>query len=202
MVVYGARLSRMALTRLRSLRAMLAGNTGTSAAVTFTVDTTPPVVAVTTPVAGAVLNSSKPTLSGLAGQAGGDDPSVTLKLYAGSTVAGSPMQTYKVTPSGANWTTGAVAALADGTYTVLAEQSDEAGNTGKSAAVTFTIDTTLPAVTLTSPSADSSTSTEFESFSGAAGSCHTRSAPNHGEAVRGLDDHERGSSERSSWCRL
>jgi len=146
-----------------------AGNTGKSAGMTFTVDTTPPVVSVTVPAAGAVLNSSTPTVSGLAGQASGDDPSVTLRLYAGSTVSGSPMQTVKVTPSGASWTTGAVAALADGTYTALAEQSDAAGNTGKSAAVTFTVDTTLPAVTLTSPTAGSSTSLEFEAFSGAAG---------------------------------
>jgi hypothetical protein len=147
-----------------------AGNTGMSAAVTFTVDTTPPVVTVTVPAAGAVLNSSKPTISGLAGQASGDVPLVTLKLYAGSTVSGSPIQTDKVTPSGANWTTGAVSALADGPYTAVAEQSDEAGNIGKSVAVTFTIDTTLPAVTLTSPAGGSSTSTEFEAFSGAAGS--------------------------------
>jgi len=148
----------------------VAGNTGTSVAVTFRVDTSPPVVAVTVPAAGAALNSSNPTVSGLAGQASGDDPLVTLKLYAGSTVSGSPIQTDKVTPSGANWTTGAISALADGTYTALAEQSDEAGNTGKSAAVTFAIDTTLPAVTLTSPADKGSTSAEFESFSGAAGS--------------------------------
>jgi hypothetical protein len=147
-----------------------AGNTGKSVAVTFRVDTSPPVIAVTVPAAGAVLNSSNPTVSGLTVEASGDDPLVTLKLYAGSTVSGSPIQTDKVTPSGANWTTGAVSALADGTYTVLAEQSDEAGNTGKSAAVTFAIDTTLPAVTLTSPADKSSTSAEFESFSGAAGS--------------------------------
>jgi hypothetical protein len=147
-----------------------AGNTGRSAAVTFTVDTSPPVLAVTTPAAGEVLNSSKPTVSGLAGQASGDEPSVTLKLYAGSTVSGSPIQTYKVTSSGGNWTTGPVSALANGhQYTVLAEQSDEAGNTGRSAAVTFAIDTTLPAVTLTSPADKSSTSAEFESFGGAAG---------------------------------
>jgi hypothetical protein len=147
-----------------------AGNVGTSAAVTFTVDTSAPVIAVTAPTAGAALSTSKPTVSGLAGQANGDDPSVTLKLYAGSTVSPSPLQTNEVTPSGASWTIGVASALADGTYTVLAEQSDQAGNTGTSAAVTFTIDTTLPAVTLTSPAKDSSTSTEFESFSGAAGS--------------------------------
>ncbi len=147
-----------------------AGNIGHSAAVTFTVDTSAPVVAVTAPTAGAVLNSSKPTLSGTAGQASGDDSSVVLKLYAGSTTSGNLVQTDKVTRSGANWTTGAVAALADGTYTALAEQSDEAGNVGKSAAVTFAIDTTLPAVTLTAPVGGSSTSTEYESFGGAAGS--------------------------------
>ena len=146
-----------------------AGNTGASPAVTFTIDTTPPVVSVTAPAAGAVLNSSQPSISGQAGQASGDDPSVTLKLYAGSTVSGSPLQTHEVTPSGANWTTGAVAALADGTYTVRAEQSDTAGNTGTSAAVTFTIDTTLPAVTLTSPATGSSTTAAFEALSGAAG---------------------------------
>jgi hypothetical protein len=146
-----------------------AGNIGHSDAMTFTVDTSAPVVAVTAPAAGAVLNSSKPTVSGTAGQASGDGPSVVLKLYAGSTASGDPVQTDKVTRSGANWTTGAVAALADGTYTALAEQSDEAGNVGKSAAVTFAVDTTLPAVTLTSPVNGSSTSTEFESFGGVAG---------------------------------
>jgi hypothetical protein len=146
-----------------------AGNIGASPAVTFTIDTTPPVVSVTAPAAGAVLNSSQPSISGLAGQASGDDASVTLKLYAGSTVSGSPIQTHEVTPSGASWTTGAVAALADGTYTVQAEQSDAAGNAGTSVAVTFTIDTTLPAVTLTSPATGSSTTTEFEALSGAAG---------------------------------
>lgn len=146
-----------------------AGNVGTSSAVTFTIDTTRPVVSVTAPTAGAVLNLSQPTVSGLAGQASGDDLSVTLKLYAGSTVSGSPIQTHEVTPNGANWTTGAVAALADGMYTVQAEQSDAAGNTGTSVAVTFTVDASLPAVTLTSPATGSSTSTEFEAFSGAAG---------------------------------
>ena len=92
-----------------------------------------------------------------------------MKVYAGSTVSGSPVQTHVVTPSGASWTTGAVAALADGTYTVQAKQSDAAGNTGTSVAVTFTVNTTLPAVTLTSPATGSSTTSEFESFSGAAG---------------------------------
>jgi hypothetical protein len=146
-----------------------AGNTGTSAAVTFTVDTTPPAVSVTAPADGAVMNGSQPTVSGQAGQAAGDDPSVTLNVYAGNTASGSPLQTHQLTPSAGSWTTGAVAALGDGTYTVRAEQSDAVGNTGASSAVTFTIDTTLPAVTLTSPATGSSTTAEFEAFGGAAG---------------------------------
>ncbi|HEY2537764.1 MAG TPA: Ig-like domain-containing protein [Solirubrobacteraceae bacterium] len=143
--------------------------TGTSPAVTFTVDTTPPVVSVTSPAPGAVLTSSQPNIGGEAGQASGDDASVTLKLYAGAAVSGSPMRTLHVAPIGAGWTTGAVAALPDGKYTAQAEQSDAAGNTGVSAAVTFEIDTTLPAVTLTSPAPGSTTSIGFEAFSGAAG---------------------------------
>ena len=151
------------------LQADATGNVGVSAAVTFTIDTTPPVVSVTEPTGGAVLNGSQPTISGQAGQAGGDVPAVTLKLYAGSTVSGSPLQTHEVTPTAGSWTTGAVAALADGTYTVQAEQADAVGNTGKSGAVTFTIDTSLPAVTLTSPATGSSTTSEFEALAGAAG---------------------------------
>ena len=69
-----------------------AGNAGKSSAVTFRVDRTPPVVAVTAPTAGAVLNSSQPTVSGTAGAGGGDGPLVTLKLYAGSIASGSPVQ--------------------------------------------------------------------------------------------------------------
>jgi Bacterial Ig-like domain/PKD domain len=125
-----------------------AGNTGESGAVTFTVDTTPPAVAVTAPSIGAVLNYSRPTISGLAGQASGDEQSVTLKLYAGPTASGSPVQKLETTPGGGAWTTaGAVSALANGIYTVLAEQSDAAGNTGTSTA-TFTITTSTPVVTL------------------------------------------------------
>ena len=41
-----------------------------------------------------------------------------------------------------------VADLADGTYTAQAEQSDDVGNVGKSGAVTFTVDTTPPAVSI------------------------------------------------------
>jgi len=161
-----------------------AGNTGKSEPlVTFTVDTTPPVVSMTAPANLATLTGSRPTFSGLAGQASGDDPSITLKIYEGISVSGSPVQTLAVTPVGGDWTTGSTGpALPDGIYTAQAEQSDNAGNTGTSNAVTFTIVTSSPVVTL-----DTSGFVQRESglvtgatpsFSGSAGT-----APEDGKSV-------------------
>jgi hypothetical protein len=145
-----------------------AGNTGTSAPSTFTVDTTPPSVHITTPPNGSFVNSSKPTLSGTAGSATGDQTTVTLNVYTGTSVSGSPSQTLAVTRSGGSWTTGSSGPqLIEGTYTVQAEQSDEAGNTGTSSPSTFTIKTKGPAVSLT-PVA-SPTNDPTPSFNGGAG---------------------------------
>jgi Bacterial Ig-like domain/Immunoglobulin I-set domain len=125
---------------------LLLSETGVSEPpVTFTVDTVSPVVSlnpITSPT-----NDSTPTFSGSAGTAPGDIASVRLKIYSGEGVSGSAIRTVGVTSSGATWTAGQVEALADGTYTVQAEQSDEAGNVGVSEPpVTFTVDT-APVVT-------------------------------------------------------
>ncbi|MGH9164717.1 MAG: beta strand repeat-containing protein, partial [Acidimicrobiales bacterium] len=121
------------------------GHTGTSAANTFTVDATAPVVTLTTPAAGAVTNSATPTLAGLAGNAAGDSATVTVTIYNGTGTGGSVAQTIPVTRTGGTWTTTA-AALASGTYTAQATQSDGA-NTGTSTANTFTVDTVAPTPT-------------------------------------------------------
>ena len=124
-----------------------AGHTGESTPpVTFTVDTKPPALTLARPAGGEVLETSEPTFSGLAGQATGDRPLVTLKIYKGSSVSGSP-QTLEVVPAGGEWTGPSGLALPNGTYTVLAEQSDEAGNRTERIA-TFRIATTAPEVTL------------------------------------------------------
>ncbi|HMC67819.1 MAG TPA: Ig-like domain-containing protein, partial [Mycobacteriales bacterium] len=123
-----------------------AHNTAVSAAHTFTVKTASPAVTLDPPPA--LSREASPTFSGGAGTAGGDDPSVTLKVYAGESVSGSPLRTLVVTPSGGSWSAGPVATLPDGTYTTQAEQSDEAANRGVSESHTFTIDTTPPKVTL------------------------------------------------------
>ena len=125
-----------------------AGNTGASLATTFTVDTIAPTVAIVAPAQGAVLNASRTTFSGLAGQAAGDSASIELKIYAGTSVSGVPAQTLELTSSAGGWTTGAGSpALMNGVYTVLAEQSDAAGNVG-TGTVTFTIEASSPVVTL------------------------------------------------------
>jgi len=122
-----------------------AGNTGKSAAVTFTVDTTAPLVTMN-----AVASPSKdttPTLTGAAGNAAGDIASVAVSIHEGTTVSGKVVASGAATVTGASWSY-AAASLSDGTYTAQATQKDTAGNIGKSAAITFTIDTTPPAVTV------------------------------------------------------
>lgn len=146
-----------------------AGHTGVSNVVTFTVDTTPPALTVETPVDGEELPTSRPTFSGFAGHAAGDRPLVTVNLYKGSSISGSPIQTLSVTPEGGAWTTGPIPAeLPNGPYTAVAEQSDEAG--GRTERVTiFTVEAHPPQVTLTSPVNGSSTSSSSQTVGGSAG---------------------------------
>jgi hypothetical protein len=65
-------------------------------------------------------------------------------VYASAT----PVRTTVATVSGGAWSTGPIEALPDGTYSVQAEQKDEAGNSGVSSRPSFTIDTVAPAVVL------------------------------------------------------
>jgi hypothetical protein len=146
-----------------------AGNTGSSSANTFTVDTTAPAVTLTAPATGAITNSTTPTFSGAAGTASGDSSTVTVHVYNGTGTGGTLLQTLTTTRSSGTWTVNASPALSDGTYTAQAQQTDAAGNTGSSSANTFTIDTTAPAVTITSPAIGSSTSNTTPAFSGTAG---------------------------------
>jgi hypothetical protein len=145
-----------------------ANNTGFSDANTFTIDTTAPGVSLTAPANGSSTNDTTPALSGGAGNAAGDLNTVTVKIYSGSSAAGNPVQTLSTSPSGNNWSTDSPP-LPDGTYTARAEQSDSAANTGLSDPSTFTVDTTAPGVSLTSPANGSSTSDTTPSFGGAAG---------------------------------
>ncbi len=122
-----------------------AGNIGVSAAVTFTVDTTAPVVT-TDPVASPTKDPT-PTLKGGAGELTGDQGIVKVMIYEGSLASGREVESVSVTPKAGEWSY-TPPHLFDGTYTVQATQEDKAGNIGRSAAVTFTLDTQAPIVTL------------------------------------------------------
>jgi Bacterial Ig-like domain len=132
-------------------------NTSYSAPRTFTVDATQPSVTLTAPATGPT-NNTTPTLGGGAGTDAGDSATVTVKLYSGSSVSGSPVQTLPATRNGGSWSVDP-SALADGIYTAQAEQTDAAGNTGTSGARTFSVDATAPDTTIDSGPSGTTTST-------------------------------------------
>ena len=146
-----------------------AGNESAPASYGWTVDSIAPVVTLTAPANGSATANQTPTLSGAAGALSGDSTTITVKVYSGSTPTGTPVRTLTTTRTGTSWSVPVSPALAEGTYTARAEQSDAAGNTGQSSANTFTVDTTAPAITLTSPANSSSTNEVRPTFSGTAG---------------------------------
>ena len=140
-----------------------AGNTGQSEPSTFTVKTDGPAVSLD-PIA-TYTNSPSPSFGGELGVADHDLPSVTLEIFAGTVASGKAIRTVEAMHGASTWTAPSIADLADGTYTAIAKQSDEARNTGLSVARTFTVDTLAPSLTLAAPSE----STGLETVSGVAG---------------------------------
>ncbi|HEV2753868.1 MAG TPA: S8 family serine peptidase, partial [Solirubrobacteraceae bacterium] len=110
-------------------------------------DVTPPAVTLRGPAHGSVLGSSTPTVSGGAGAQPGDATTVTIELFPGTSPEGDPARTLRATRSGDAWSTVVGPGLADGTYTAQAVQADAAGNVGRSAAHTFTLQVPPPVST-------------------------------------------------------
>jgi VCBS repeat-containing protein len=125
---------------------------------TTRVDTAAPAVTLTAPTNGTITDDSSPEFAGTGGTATGDDASVTVNIWAGSSVGKRPDYTVSATrdgSTGAYSTSGpytkvsdssSVATLPHGTYTARAFQSDAAGNGAQSAQTTFTIDSAPVAV--------------------------------------------------------
>jgi peptidoglycan/xylan/chitin deacetylase (PgdA/CDA1 family) len=152
-------------------RQVRAGVAGTSVPTTFTVDAdkVAPTVVVDTPSAGTTSTSRVVTVAGTAGTAAGDAGSVSVEVYAGPQATGSPAATLDA-PVGGNgrWSVD-TGNLADGTYTVVARQSDEAGNSGSSSPVGFAVDASGPAVVITQPGAGVRLDVEAPAITGTAG---------------------------------
>jgi peptidoglycan/xylan/chitin deacetylase (PgdA/CDA1 family) len=107
-------------------------------------DTTAPTVSITSPASGSTLTTTTPTVSGTGGTAPGDKSNVTVRVYQGSAASGTPVQTKNAAiGSNGSWST-TLGQLANGTWTARATQGDDAGNTGNSNTVTFTVEGAAP----------------------------------------------------------
>ena len=123
-----------------------AGNWGTVVSTTFVKDTVTP--SVTLNAVASPSTNAMPAFSGVGGLATGDSGTVTIDIHSGSSTSGTLLEalTATVNPSTGAYSVTAPSALASGTYTAQADQTDWAGNTGLSAATTFTINALPPAV--------------------------------------------------------
>ncbi len=154
-------------TAVATQNSLIGNSPGTSAPVTFTVDTTAPKVTLEAP-----STPSKNTVPSFTGTAS-DTSAVTVHVYSGSKVEGAPVASAAATGTGAAWSSSAVTPALGGspahTYTAVAEQPSSLGNpTGKSSPVTFEVDTTSPVVTITSPASGSTSNKQTPTFSGTA----------------------------------
>ena len=102
-------------------------------------DVTAPEVTLVQPAPGSTTSDTTPAFAGTAGTATGDGDVVTVDVYSGASVGGTPTRTLSAPKSAGGWTVEAVSALPYGTYTVRARQVDATGNAGVSSASTFTI---------------------------------------------------------------
>lgn len=146
-----------------------AANVGGSPPVTFTIDTITPTVTLTSPRVGSSTSATQPTLSGSAGGQANDSTTVDVAVYAGTDTSGALLETLHATRNGTSWSIAPSSPLAEGAYTAQATQADAAAHVGQSAPVSFTVDTTAPAVTLDTP-ASAWVTTSTPTLSGTAGS--------------------------------
>ncbi len=147
-----------------------AGNTGTSSANTFTVDTVAPVVSLTAPASGQRVTQSRPAFTGTAGAQPGDQSTVTVTVYPGTAASGTPyVVLHAARKSDGSYSVQPSSALPDGRYAARTTQMDTAGNVGFSAGHAFRISTVpAPTVTLTTPPNAGATNEAKPTFGGTA----------------------------------
>jgi len=128
-----------------------AGNISTAASYTWTLDTTPPTVTIT----------SEP-----------NNPGNTTSFTYSGTDTGTGVDHYEYRVDGGAWTSNTTgvasfAGLSDGSHTFAVEAVDKAGNISTAASYTWTLDTTPPTVTITAkPSNLTTIATASFTFSG------------------------------------
>ena len=107
---------------------------GSPAVYTWTVDVTAPAPRI------AAVAGSAPVVDGSAGTASGDNGAVTVDLFAGGVASGTPVQSVVAQREASGSFSARFGEVGGGTYTVRARQSDAAGNTGLSGAMSFQVD--------------------------------------------------------------
>jgi hypothetical protein len=134
----------------------------------------PPNLTLTSPANASVSNNQTPTFTGATDDSFLEEElpfdRVTVRVYRGLTTESTEevQQLESTSPPGPTWSVGPSKPLPPGTYTAQAEQS-RLLEPGYSAPVTFTIDTTAPQVTLTSPPSGGSEVGGAQVLAGAAG---------------------------------
>jgi hypothetical protein len=141
----------------------LAGNVGT-VQITFYVDTTVPSVTVSNPAPNAIVSTHTPQVSVAYADVGGVNTSTLKVLVNGVDRTGL----FSIGPSIATAQLSGAASLADGSNTITAQISNNAGTVG-SATSTFVVDTTPPTLSFQAPAAkiNSNTPTVTISYSDA-----------------------------------
>ena len=134
----------------------VAGNISGVAAVTFTLDTVPPTIAITTPIAGDNIVNAAEAAAGFAinGTTSGvaDGQTATIVLVNS---ANAVLDTYTPIVSGNAWsitvTSTQAQALANGSYTLKADVSDVAGNAASEASQALTVNKAALSIAITTP---------------------------------------------------
>jgi len=129
------------------------GNTATATS-NFTIDTTLPYVTIILPADGSILTTLTPTITGTA------EPASTVRVY----VDGVLKTTFTQNGTG-NWSHPS-AALTVGTHNAYATATDAAGNMATSTTHTFSLDNSLPTVSVVTPADGSTINTNTPTLSG------------------------------------
>lgn len=110
-----------------------------------------PVVSLDQPTPGARISAGQPTFSGHASSDFGDAATVTVRVYKGTSSGGPLVQRLSAPVSDGAYSTPAAPPLANGTYTAVVEQDDQASDAGHSSPVTFSVHNVAPQLVLKAP---------------------------------------------------
>ena len=137
-----------------------AGNVGNSTPVVFTLDTAPPAVTIIT--AGTTTNQATQPI---AGTVSATEAAVGATVTVFDTVNGVTTAIGTATVSGGTWST-LVTLSGNGTHSIVAQDTDIAGNVGSSSPTVFTLATVAPSIAITSPVAGDNTIDKSEAATG------------------------------------